>query len=314
MTKSLDGRDKPGHDERVMDASLTYLHFVLLPQVIDGLIIGVTLALVALGLTMIFGLLDVINLAHGEIYMIGGYAVIALIGLGGGYWSAIVLVPAIAGLAGWTLEELGVRPLLPRRDRAVVTLLLTFGVSLVLRDLAQVIFGTETYSIAAPLSGVVFLADVPVPLYRVFVFAAGTAAIALTWWLVYRTRLGAVLRAAAADPDMTASFGIPIRLVYGATFFYGCALAGLAAVLLGPIYAVFPTMGHDFLVLAFAVVIVGGMGSILGAVVAALLLAQVHGIASLWIPPVWAETLVYGVMLLVLIVRPAGLFSRIGDA
>jgi branched-chain amino acid transport system permease protein len=262
---------------------------------------------------MIFGLLDVINLAHGEIYMIGGYAAITLIGWGGGYWSAIVLVPAIAGLAGWVLEELGVRPLLRRGDRAVVTLLLTFGVSLVLRDLAQVTFGTETYSIAAPVSGVAFLADVPVPLYRVVVLAVGAAAIALTWWLVYRTRLGAVLRAAAADPDMTASFGIPIRLVYGATFFYGCALAGLAAVLLGPIYAVFPTMGHDFLVLAFAVVIVGGMGSIGGAVLAALMLAQVHGLASLWIPPVWAETLVYGVMLAVLIVRPAGLFSRIGE-
>jgi branched-chain amino acid transport system permease protein len=293
---------------------LPYLHFVLLPQVIDGLIIGVALALVALGLTMIFGLLDVINLAHGEIYMIGGYAALTLIGWGGGYWSAILLVPAIAGIAGLTLEELGVRPLLRRPDRAVVTLLLTFGVSLVLRDLAQVIFGTETYSIAAPVSGVTFLAGVLVPLYRLVVLGVGVAAILVTWWIVYRTRIGAVLRATAADPDMTASFGIPIRLVYGATFFYGCALAGLAAVLLGPIYAVFPTMGHDFLVLAFAVVIVGGMGSILGAVVAALLLAQVHAIASLWIPPVWAETLVYGVMLLVLVVRPAGLFRRMGEA
>ena len=298
----------------IVGGMVAYLHFVVLPQVIDGLIIGVALALVALGLTMIFGLLDVINLAHGEIYMIGGYAALTLIGWGGGYWGAIVLVPAIAGLAGWLLEEIGVRPLLPRGDRAVVTLLLTFGVSLVLRDLAQVVFGTETYSIAAPVSGVTFFAGVPVPLYRVLVLAIGAAAVVLTWWLVYRTRIGAVLRATAADPDMTASFGIPIRLVYGATFFYGCALAGLAAVLLGPIYAVFPTMGHDFLVLAFAVVIVGGMGSILGAVVAALLLAQVHGLASLWIPPVWAETLVYGAMLMVLIVRPAGLFSRIGDA
>jgi len=105
---------------------------------------------------------------------------------------------------------------------------------------------------------------------------------------------------------------VPIRLVYGFTFLYGCGLAGLAGVLLSPIYAVFPTMGHDFLVMAFAVVIVGGMGSIIGAVVAALLLAQVQGLASLWIPPVWAETLVYGVMLLVLVVRPAGLFNRLG--
>ena len=297
-----------------MEDLATYLHFVVLPQVIDALIIGVALALVALGLTMIFGLLDVINLAHGELYMLGGYAAFTLLGWGAGYWTALVLVPVLVGLVGWALEELGIRPLLPRADRAIVTLLLTFGVSLILRDVAQVVWGTETRSVAAPLSGVTSLADVFVPTYRLFVFAFGLFAIAMTWFLVYRTRIGAVLRATAVDPTMVASFGIPIRFVYGFTFLYGCGLAGLAGVLLSPIYAVFPTMGHDFLVMAFAVVIVGGMGSIVGAVVAALLLAQVQGLASLWIPPVWAETLVYGVMLLVLVVRPAGLFNRLGEA
>src|SRR5882757_9839607 len=297
-----------------MEDLLPYLHFVVLPQVIDALIIGVALALVALGLTMIFGLLDVINLAHGDLYMLGGFAAFTLLGWGAGYWGALVLVPILVGLVGWVLEELGIRPLLPRADRAVVTLLLTFGVSLILRDLAQVIWGTETRAVAAPLSGVVSAGGVIVPSYRLFVFAFAVAAILATWWLVYRTQIGAVLRATAVDPAMVASFGIPIRWVYGFTFIYGCGLAGLAGVLLSPIYAVFPTMGHDFLVMAFAVVIVGGMGSIVGAVVAALLLAQVQGLASLWIPPVWAETLVYGVMLLVLVVRPAGLFNRLGEA
>jgi branched-chain amino acid transport system permease protein len=297
-----------------MEDLLAYLHFVVLPQFIDALIIGVALALVALGLTMIFGLLDVINLAHGELYMLGGYAAFTLLGWGGGYWSALVLVPVLVGLVGWTLEELGIRPLLPRADRAIVTLLLTFGASLIFRDVAQVIWGTETRSVAAPLTGITNFAEVFVPTYRIFVFGAGLLAIAVTWWLVYRTQIGAVLRATAVDPSMVASFGIPIRLVYGFTFLYGCGLAGLAGVLLSPIYAVFPTMGHDFLVMAFAVVIVGGMGSIIGAVVAALLLAQVQGLASLWIPPVWAETLVYGVMLLVLVIRPAGLFNRLGEA
>jgi branched-chain amino acid transport system permease protein len=297
-----------------MEDLLAYLHFVVLPQFIDALIIGVALALVALGLTMIFGLLDVINLAHGELYMLGGYAAFTLLGWGGGYWSALVLVPVLVGLVGWTLEELGIRPLLPRADRAIVTLLLTFGASLIFRDVAQVIWGTETRSVAAPLTGITDFAEVFVPTYRIFVFGAGLLAIAVTWWLVYRTQIGAVLRATAVDPSMVASFGIPIRLVYGFTFLYGCGLAGLAGVLLSPIYAVFPTMGHDFLVMAFAVVIVGGMGSIIGAVVAALLLAQVQGLASLWIPPVWAETLVYGVMLLVLVIRPAGLFNRLGEA
>src|SRR6516165_7619906 len=279
-----------------MEDLLGYLHVVVLPQVIDALIIGVALALVALGLTMIFGLLDVINLAHGDLYMLGGYAAFMLVGWGAGYWSALVLVPILVGAVGWALEELGIRPLLPRADRAIVTLLLTFGVSLVLRDIAQVVWGTETHAVAPPFFGIALTA----------IFA--------TWWLVYRTRLGAVLRATAVDPSMVASFGIPIRLVYGLTFIYGCGLAGLAGVLLSPIYAVFPTMGHDFLVMAFAVVIVGGMGSIIGAVVAAVLLAQVQGLASLWIPPVWAETLVYGVMLLVLVARPGGLFNRLGEA
>ena len=297
-----------------MEDLLAYLHFVVLPQFIDALIIGVALALVALGLTMIFGLLDVINLAHGELYMLGGYAAFTLLGWGAGYWSALVLVPVLVGLVGWTLEELGIRPLLPRADRAIVTLLLTFGVSLIFRDVAQVIWGTETRSVAAPLTGITNFAEVFIPTYRIFVFGAGLLAIAVTWWLVYRTQIGAVLRATAVDPSMVASFGIPIRLVYGFTFLYGCGLAGLAGVLLSPIYAVFPTMGHDFLVMAFAVVIVGGMGSIIGAVVAAILLAQVQGLASLWIPPVWAETLVYGVMLLVLVIRPAGLFNRLGEA
>lgn len=297
-----------------MDDLLGYLHLVLLPQVVDALVIGVVLALVALGLTMIFGLLDVINLAHGELYMLGGYATLVLIGWGAGFWGALVLVPLLVGLVGWALEELGVRPLLPRRDRAFVTLLLTFGISLMMRDIAQVLWGTETYAVPAPLGGIINVAGIYLPLYRAFVFAAGLLAVVVTWWLVYRTRVGAVLRATAVDPVMVASLGIPVRWVYGFTFLYGCALAGLAGVLLSPIYAVFPTMGHDFLVMAFAVVIVGGMGSIVGAVVAALLLAQVQGIASLWIPPVWAETLVYGVMLIVLIMRPAGLFTRIGEA
>jgi branched-chain amino acid transport system permease protein len=225
-----------------------------------------------------------------------------------------VLVPILVGAVGWALEELGIRPLLPRADRAIVTLLLTFGVSLVLRDIAQVVWGTETHAVAPPFTGIVSFAEVFVPTYRLFVFGMALIAIFATWWLVYRTRLGAVLRATAVDPSMVASFGIPIRWVYGLTFIYGCSLAGLAGVLLSPIYAVFPTMGHDFLVMAFAVVIVGGMGSVIGAVVAALLLAQVQGLASLWIPPVWAETLVYGVMLLVLVVRPGGLFNRLGEA
>src|SRR5262249_48041730 len=289
LTNARSSERKPRARAAPMEDLLGYLHVVVLPQVIDALIIGVALALVALGLTMIFGLLDIINLAHGDLYMLGGYAAFTLLGWGAGYWSALVLVPVLVGLVGWGLEELGIRPLLPRADRAIVTLLLTFGASLVLRDIAQVIWGTETRAVAPPLERVTHLADVIVPTYRLFVFGCGLVAIFATSWLVYRTRIGAVLRATAVDPAMVASFGIPIRLVYGLTFLYGCALAGLAGVLLSPIYAVFPTMGHDFLVMAFAVVIVGGMGSIIGAVVAGPLPAHGPGPAIPLIPPVLAR-------------------------
>ena len=196
----------------------------------------------------------------------------------------------------------------------MVTLLLTFGVSLMLRDLAQVVWGTETYSIAAPVTGVTFLAGVsgadlsPVrPRGRLRRDRADLVA-----GLPHADRRGAARDRGRSD--MVASFGIPIRLVYGVTFFYGCALAGLAAVLLGPIYAVFPTMGHDFLVLAFAVVIVGGMGSILGAVVAALLLAQVQGSPACGSrrcgPRPWSTASCCWCWSC----GPAGLFSRLGDA
>src|SRR5262245_49355730 len=168
-----------------MEDVLAYLHFVVLPQFIDALIIGVAVALVALGLTMIFGLLDVINLAHGELYMLGGFAAFTLLGWGAGFWSALVLVPVLVGVVGWALEGLGVRPLLPRADRAIVTLLLTFGISLVLRDLAQVIWGTETRAVAAPLGGIIGFAGIVVPTYRVFVFGCALAVILATWWLIY---------------------------------------------------------------------------------------------------------------------------------
>ena len=239
--------------------------------------------------------------------MLGGYAAFTLLGWGAGYWGALVLVPILVGIVGWGLEELGIRPLLPRADRAIVTL-----ASHVRRqpDPSGHCSG-HVGNGDARRGGAVHRHRDASPRCSCRPTGSSSSASALmaifaTWWLVYRTRLGAVLRATAVDPSMVASFGIPIRLVYGLTFIYGCGLAGLAGVLLSPIYAVFPTMGHDFLVMAFAVVIVGGMGSIIGAVVAALLLAQVQGLASLWIPPVWAETLVYGVMLLVLVARPAG--------
>ena len=152
------------------------------------------------------------------------------------------------------------------------------------------------------------------PVYRLFMVAVGGLVIAGTALIVYRTRLGAMVRAAAFDRNMAASLGVPVERVYAGAFAFGVALAGLAGVLLAPIYSVFPTMGRDFILMAFTVVIVGGMGSIAGAVVAGLFLTQVQAIAALYISPVWTDPIVFGIMVVMLMVRPQGLFGRLGHA
>ena len=164
------------------------------------------------------------------------------------------------------------------------------------------------------MPGATDIVGVFVPNYRLFLIAIGAAIIVAVAYVVYRTRLGAMVRAAAFDRHMAASLGVPVSWVYAGTFAFGVALAGLAGVLLAPIYSVFPTMGRDFILLAFTVVIVGGMGSIAGAVVAGLLLTQVQAIASLFISPVWTDPIVFGIMVLFLMFRPQGLFGRLGHA
>ncbi|MBC7940423.1 MAG: branched-chain amino acid ABC transporter permease [Chitinophagaceae bacterium] len=287
-----------------------YVLAVLLPQAFDGLIIASALILVAVGLTMIFGLLHVINLAHGELYMLGAYGAYALMGAGAPFWLALLASPLLVGTLGLLIERLGVRPLMRRKDRAVLTLLLTFGLGLMLRDAAQMLWGAETRSVAAPVSGASTWGQIAVSNYRLLLFGIALGVIVAVWWFVHRTMAGAVLRAAAHDPEMVSALGVPVARVQAMTFFACSALAALSGVLLAPIYAVFPGMGHDFILLAFAVVIVGGMGSVLGAVVAGVLLAQVHSLGSLVMRPAWAETLVFAVMIGVLVFRPHGLFGR----
>lgn len=297
-----------------MGAVGDYLLFALLPQVVDGLIIGVALVMVALGLTLIFGLMRVINLAHGELYMMGAYLAFALVAAGAGFWSALLVSVLAVGVLGLGLHQFAVRPLMGRHDYAVLTLLLTYGVSLILQDAARAIWGVDTHRIAPPVEGVLKLGSVFLPNYRLLILVIGASLIAGAWALLYRTALGAVLRATAHDHDMVATLGVPVAWVQRATFFVACALAAVSGVLLAPVYAIFPNMGHDFLLMAFAIVIVGGMGSVVGTVVAGLALAQVYTLSSLWIKPVWAETLVFLVMILVLVFRPKGLFSGLGKA
>ena len=291
---------------------LEWLQFVLAPQVINGLSIGVAVVLMALGLTIIFGLLDVINMAHGEFYAIGAYAALALIGVGLPFWWALVLTPLLMAVVGYATERVLIQRVFHSKDRHTLTLLLTFGIAIILEDGLKIVFGANPLRIEQPISGATEMFGLFFPNYRLFLMAVGALVIGAVWVVVFRTRLGAMVRAAAFDRHMAASLGVPVSVVYAGTFAFGVALAGLSGVLLAPIYSVFPTMGRDFVLIAFSVVIIGGMGSIKGAVIAGLLLTQVQSISSLFISPVWSDPLLFSIMVAVLMWRPHGLFGRLG--
>jgi branched-chain amino acid transport system permease protein len=223
-----------------------------------------------------------------------------------------LLVPLVMLPAGYIVERGLIQRVFHTGERHVTTLLLTFGLGLVMEDAFRLVFGPNPYKPETPITGAIDIFGVFLPLYRLFLIVGGAVIVALVALIVYRTRLGAMVRAAAFDRHMAASLGVPVQHVYAGAFAFGVALAGLAGVLLAPVYSVFPTMGRDFILMAFTVVIVGGMGSIAGVVVAGLLLTQVQAISSLYISPVWSDPIVFGIMVVMLMVRPQGLFGRLG--
>ncbi len=293
---------------------MDYLQFVLAPQMLNGLSFGLAVILMALGLTIIFGLLDVINMAHGEFYAIGAYVGFVLLGMGLNFWLVVALVPILMLPLGYITERFLVRRVFHSADRHTLTLLLTLGLSMILMDVLKITFGPNTVKPAIPVTGGIEVFDVFLPAYRMLLIAFGAAVITAVYILIYRTSIGAIIRAAAFDKDMASSLGVRVSRVYSMTFAVGVALAGLSGILLAPVFSVFPTMGHDFIILAFTVVIVGGMGSIKGAVLAGLLLTQVQAVASLIVSPVWTDPILFGIMVLVLMLRPQGLFGRLGHA
>src|SRR3954469_10842380 len=293
---------------------LDYLQFVLAPQMVTGLSFGVAVVLVALGLTIIFGLLDVINMSHGEFYAVGAYLALSLGAAGVSFWLLLVLVPLLMVPIGFAVEKGLIQRVFNSPDRHTTTLLLTFGLGLVIEEVLAVLYGPNTQRPPTPIRGAVDILGVMLPNYRLFLIVFGLLIVAAVALVVYKTRLGAMVRAAAFDRNMASSLGVPVKTVFAGAFAFGIALAGLAGVLLAPIYSVFPTMGRDFILLAFTVVIVGGMGSIIGAVVAGLGLTQLQAISSLYISPVWSDPIVFGILVLVLMLRPQGLFGRLGRA
>ena len=282
----------------------------LLAQMVLGLINGAFYALLSLGLAIIFGLLNVINFAHGALFMLGAFIAWGLLHYAGvGYWPALVISPLVVGGLGIVLE----RTLLQHLYRLdpLYNLLLTFGVALILQGLFQLKFGSsgEPYEIPQVLKGVKDMGFMILPIYRGWVMIVSLVVCLATWYVTERTKLGSYLRAATENPGLVQAFGINVPRMVTVTYGLSVALAAFAGVLAAPIYGVSPAMGADLIIVVFAVVVIGGMGSIMGSIVTGFALGMVEGLTKV-VYPVAANTVVFALMALVLLIRPAGLFGK----
>ncbi|VVO24484.1 branched-chain amino acid ABC transporter permease [Pseudomonas fluorescens] len=283
---------------------------VLFGQVLLGLINGAFYALLSLGLAIIFGLLRIINFAHGAQYMLGAFtAVLGLNYLGVNYWLALVLAPLVVGVLGMLIER-GLLRRIAGEDH-LYGLLLTFGLALIVEGSFVKLFGVSGSSYPMPelLKGGYNLGFMFLPTYRAWVVVAALVVCVATWFMIERTRLGSYLRAGTENPKLMQAFGINVPLLITLTYGFGAALAAFAGVLAAPIYSVTPTMGANLLIVVFAVVVIGGMGSIMGAIVTGLAMGLIEGVTKVFYPEA-ANTVVFLVMVLVLLVRPAGLFGK----
>ncbi|MBN4093609.1 MULTISPECIES: branched-chain amino acid ABC transporter permease [Methylobacterium] len=282
----------------------------LFGQLLLGLINGSFYAILSLGLAIIFGLLNIINFAHGALYMMGAFvAWMLLTYVGLGYWWALGLAPLVVGAFGIVLE----RVLIARLHKLdhLYGLLLTFGLALIIQGLFRNQYGVSglPYAIPAELSGGQRLPFMFLPNYRAWVVVASLTVCIATWLVIEKTKLGAYLRAATENPTLVQAFGVNVPLFLTLTYGFGVALAGFAGVLAAPIYSVNPNMGADIIIVVFAVVVIGGMGSIIGSVITGFALGLVEGLTKVFYPEASA-TVIFVIMVLVLLVKPAGLFGR----
>lgn len=284
---------------------------VLAGQLLIGLINGSFYAILSLGLAIIFGLLNIVNFAHGALYMLGGMCAWMLLEYAGiGYWWALIAAPLIVGGFGIILE----RGLLSRLQGVdhIYGLLLTFGVALMLQSLFQGIYGSAgmPYSIPSELKGGWNLGFVFLPKYRAWIIVLSLVICFGVWYAIEKTRLGSYLRATTENPELVESFGVNVQVLIALTFAAGAALAALAGVLAAPVYSVSPQMGVELLTVVFAVVVIGGMGSVLGAILGGFSLGIVEGLTKVVYPEA-SSVVIFVVMVLVIMARPAGLFGKI---
>ena len=282
----------------------------LFGQLLIGLINGAFYALLSLGLSVIFGLLNIINFAHGAQYMMGAFAAyFCLQWVGLGYWWSLLIAPVAVGLIGIAIERTMLKPLY-HLDH-LYGLLLTFGVALVIQGVFRHQYGSSglPYGIPAQLTGGHNLGFMFLPNYRAWVVVFSLAVCLATWYVIERTKLGSYLRAATENPALVQAFGINVPRMITLTYGFGVGLAALAGVLAAPIYQVNPLMGADLIIVVFAVVVIGGMGSILGSILTGFALGIVEGFTKVFYPEA-SNTVIFVIMALVLLVRPAGLFGR----
>jgi branched-subunit amino acid ABC-type transport system permease component len=287
-----------------------YLLAVLLPQLLHGLVFGAALGLLALGLTVIFGLLGVMNFAHGELFMLGAYAGLGVIGATGSFWLALLAAPLLVGVVAALTEVATLRPIYQREP--LYGLILTFGLALVFREGVRQLWGGDMRRILPPFPGSTPLLGMLYPDYRLFLLAASAVVLLAIWLFFTRTRAGIIVRAAVQDAEMLDGLGVNVRRVFTLTFAASGALAALAGLLLAPVFTVYPQMGVEMILLAFIVVILGGMGSLGGSVAAAFIIGVAQSLFSLWMNPQRVAIAIFGIMIIVLIVRPRGLYGREG--
>ena len=293
-----------------------WLHIAMPPaplffaQLLVGLINGAFYAMLSLGLAVIFGLLNIINFTHGAQYMLGAFCAWFLLNwFGIGYWAALIIAPLVVGLLGIAIERLLLRHI-ARLDH-LYGLLLTFGLALIIEGVFRQQYGSsgQPYTIPPELQGARNLGFMFLPNYRAWVILFSLAICLATWFVIERTRLGAYLRAATENPVLVRAFGIDVPRMVTLTYGGGVALAALAGVMAAPIYQVSPLMGSNIIIVVFAVVVIGGMGSILGAILSGFALGLIEGLTKVFYPEA-SSTVIFVIMALVLLIKPAGLFGR----
>lgn len=280
---------------------------LLMGQLLIGLINGSFYAMLALGLAIIFGLMHVVNFAHGAQYMLGAFAALVLLNtFGVPYWGALIIAPIVVGAFGILMERVILRPI--RELDHLYGLLATFATVLIIEGLMRLQFGASGLPYGSPLPGGVNLGFMFLPWYRGWVVVFSLIVCVAVWYLIEKTKLGAYLRAANERPEIVESFGINVPLMMSLTYGLGVGLAGLGGVLAAPIYQVSPSMGSNLMIVIFAVVVIGGMGSIIGAILTGYLIGIVEGLTKVFYPE-GSHLAIFVIMILALILRPQGLFS-----